>query len=337
MTITISHSHADGTLLTGTARGDGSAEAIKSVRNRLTARTLWRWSGNLGAWYIQRSRDKAADRQNIEATKQALQDAGFDVEVDIDDTRRSAAEVEDARNERQAERVDRLDARADRKHAAADAADARERAASAALPEGGEPIKIGHHSEQRHRNAIERARTALSKSVEADRAARQADERAATAATTTERRYAPSVIRRRIERLSAELRKQERARDGHTRTLFTDGRGVKHVETFNPATGAYRDRILGEIDRLTDEIGYWKDQLDAAVAAGAALWDKTTIVVGDQIIASRIPYRVLKVNTKTVRVEGRFGGGLVPYSDITTVSTHDGKPVTITDGARAVG
>lgn len=336
MTITISHSHSEGTLLTGTARGDGSAEAIKSVKNRLTARTLWRWSGNLGAWYIQRSRDKGADHQSIEATKQALQAAGFAVEVDIDDTRRSAAEVEEARNERQIQLVDRLDARADRKHAAADAAAARERAASAALPEGGEPIKIGHHSEQRHRKAIERAHTALSKSVAADRAARQADERAATAATTTERRYAPPVIRRRIERLTADLRKQERARDGHTRTLYTDGRGVKHVETTAPATGAHRDRVLGEIDRLNDEIGYWKGQLDVAVAAGAALWDKTTIVVGDMIVATRTPYRVLKVNTKTVRVEGRFGGGLLPYSDITKVFNHEGKPVTITDGARSI-
>ncbi|MFT2707525.1 DUF3560 domain-containing protein [Clavibacter zhangzhiyongii] len=56
-----------------------------------------------------------------------------------------------------ADRVDALDAKAKRKAGAEVADDERAAAARRRLPEGGEPIKVGHHPEGRHRNAIAKA------------------------------------------------------------------------------------------------------------------------------------------------------------------------------------
>lgn len=161
--LTITHTHAEGTLIDGTSRGDGSAEILKAQR--------WRWSRNLGSWYIPQSRDRRAKLPQINATATALRAAGFTVELDIDDTYRPTACVEADKIARQAARVDALDAKADRKAGTAEAAWAADQAAHDALPEGGEPIKVGHHSETRHRRAVEKSWNALSKAVAAEREA----------------------------------------------------------------------------------------------------------------------------------------------------------------------
>ena len=83
--LTITHTHAEGTLIGGTTRGDGSAEILKPQR--------WRWSRNLGAWYVPQSRDRLARRAQINSTAAALRAAGFTVEVDIDDDYRPTAQV----------------------------------------------------------------------------------------------------------------------------------------------------------------------------------------------------------------------------------------------------
>ncbi|MFE5808361.1 hypothetical protein [Streptomyces sp. NPDC056491] len=49
----------NGTLAEGTARGDGSAEILKGH--------YFRWSRNLGCWYLPHSRDRAADRVTLNA------------------------------------------------------------------------------------------------------------------------------------------------------------------------------------------------------------------------------------------------------------------------------
>lgn len=41
----------EGTLIEGTSRNDGTAEVLKSCG--------WRWSRNLGAWFVPQSRDQA--------------------------------------------------------------------------------------------------------------------------------------------------------------------------------------------------------------------------------------------------------------------------------------
>ena len=329
--LTITHTHAEGTLIEGTSRGDGSADVLKAVSGRGGA---WRWSRNLGSWYVQRSRDTRAKTALINATKAALEKAGFTVTVDIDDTYRTTEDAETAAVARQEQRAEALEAKADRKAAAAQSAWANEQHAHSLLPPMGQPILVGHHSEARHRKAIERADTATRKAIDATDAAETAASRAAAAAGTTGFRYAPAVIRRRIERLNADLRRLERTRDGHTRTVFVDGRGVKHVETIVPAGGAYRDRVLADITHTQDQITYWTRQLEQAAQAGAAVWDAATIVPGDLVHLWGEWTPVAKVNTKTVRVAGY--GGLLPFDKITRVRTADGAAVRIVGGVRTI-
>lgn len=335
MLVTITHSHAEGTLVEGTRRGDGSAEVLKAVVNPYTgSRGAWRWSRNLGSWYVPRSRDSRANTALIDATKTALESAGFTVAVEIDDTYRSTAAVEAAAVVRQEGRVEALNAKAERKSSAADAAWAAEQRAVNALPPGGEPIKVGHHSERRHRKAIERAHTATGKAVTATDEAKEAARRAAAAGGTTRSRYAPGVIRRRLDRLSADLRRFERARDGYTRTLFTDGRGIKHVETHDPAAGAYRERVLSEIGRVEDQIEYWSGELAKAAESGAQVWVADAIEVGDRVRYWGGWGAVAKVNTKSVGIAGHRGR--LPFDAITAVTTSDNRPVRIVAGARVV-
>ena len=77
MTITISHTPTDGTLVEGTSRGDGTNTILKSAG--------FRWFRTLGLWGIAGSRDRDPQRGRIEKAAAALRAAGHAVEVSIDD------------------------------------------------------------------------------------------------------------------------------------------------------------------------------------------------------------------------------------------------------------
>jgi hypothetical protein len=154
-------------LIDGTSRGDGSAEVLKAVVNPYTGRAgAWRWSRNLGSWYVARSRDTRANTALIDATKVTLEAAGFTVAVEIDDTYRSAAEVEADAVARQEGRVAALGAKAERTAAVADVAEQRARDLAERMPLG-QPILVGHHSEARMRKAYANIENASRASVAA--------------------------------------------------------------------------------------------------------------------------------------------------------------------------
>lgn len=333
-TLTITHSHAEGTLIDGTSRGDGSGEILKVQR--------WRWSRNLGSWYIPQSRDRLAKLSSIDATVSALRGAGFEVEIQIDDTYRPTAEVESDKIDRQKGRVEALDAKAERKAGAAEAAWDVERAAYAALPEGGEPIKIGHHSESRHRNAVDKAWNKLGKAVLSEREAARARGRADAAAETTHARYAPVSVARRIAKLTAELRSHERTRDGYTRTLFTNSQtGEKYVEPHDPAQGAHRDRVLEEIGRVTDELSYWEGVRAQHIADGkVTTFSREVVTKGDHVYYVGKWNEVVRVNAKTVAIRSIVGGSWtdrIPYTEIRALRTAECIPVRVVNGARVIG
>lgn len=200
----ITHTHEAGTLIDGTSKGDGTAQTLKQ--------NGWRWGRSISAWYLPQSRDRLPQLHTITRTQAALEAAGFEVEVetDIDHDHRTTAEVEAGKIARQADRVDALAGKAERKAIASDTAWTRARAAHDRLPEGGEPIKIGHHSETRHRNVIARADKAMCKSVEASANATHAQYLADAATHTTDARYRPATVANRIQALGVELRKLER-------------------------------------------------------------------------------------------------------------------------------
>lgn len=150
MSLTITHTHADGTMIDGTSRGDGTAEILRA--------NGWRWGRSIGMWFVAQTRlvsFPARAQRVVAATVTALEQAGFAVTVEADWT--VPDDSLDARIAQQKERIAALEAKLSRKTAAEAAASDRDRAASDALPYGGEPIKIGHHSEGRHRSAIDKA------------------------------------------------------------------------------------------------------------------------------------------------------------------------------------
>ena len=111
--ITIAHSPGEGTVIHGTARGDGTNLVIKSVRDG------WRFSRHIGAegaWYLPHTRDRDADRARLERLAAALHEAGHHAEIHVDDTPRDAATVEADRADRVTGRVERYTELADARH-----------------------------------------------------------------------------------------------------------------------------------------------------------------------------------------------------------------------------
>ncbi|MFF2388905.1 DUF3560 domain-containing protein [Agromyces sp. NPDC058104] len=318
-TITLEHTHAGGTLARGTARGDGSAEVLKSCG--------WRWGRSIGAWFIPSSRDHLPNDWKIDRTRKALEAAGFTVELDVSRELRDMAEVEAGKIERQADRVEALEAKAERKAGAADAADDRARRALDSLPYGGEPIKIGHHSERRHRNAIAKADRAMGASVAADREATKAAERAEIAARTTDHRYDPQTVARRIERLAPEMRKLERSvktsNDNAERYAAAHADDPERIERYN----AHTARLVAMLEEKRQQIAFWEGVRAEQIADGVAGdFSPETIAKGD-VVGFRFDDAaiVTRVNPKGVSVvywprwdSGRMNGQTVPYGDIKT-------------------
>ena len=311
MTIEITHNAPEGTLVHGTVRGDGTNTILKAAG--------FRWFPTLGLWGIAGSRDHQPNRYKIERAAAALRAAGHPVSVDVDDTHRSTAEAEADKAQRQEQRVDALNAKAERKAAAAEAAWETEHRAVEALPPGGEPIKIGHHSERRHRNAIARAHDATRRAIEATDLAHQARSRAEAAASTTGHRYNPVTVKNRIEKLQAAQRGDQHILDGHRRVV---ARSATHeyVDEFGPATGSYRDQVIARMAQRGDEITYWTAIYADLQASGAAsTHSRDSISTGDLIKYRGHWYPVVRVNPKSVSVrlhEGASWTNTIGYHEI---------------------
>lgn len=306
--LSITHTAAEGTLIEGTSRGDGTAEVLKA--------SGWRWSRTLGSWYVPQSRDRDAKTWIIHSTADRLRAAGYDVEVDIDNTSRPTDQVEADRIERQEQRVDALNAKADRLAGRAAAADV----ALNAMPRYplGQPILIGHHSEGRMRRDLARLDRAMRTAIDATSTAVEAAARADSAAATTRDRYNPLTVGNRIETLEADIRRLKRERDGHTRTLFTRPDGTTDIDTFPAATGPYRDQIQRRIDTLGDQVVYWRNVLKEAVKAGeVTLYDSTTVAAGDEVQVHGTWHVVVRANKRTVTLPtGYSWTQTVPYRHI---------------------
>jgi len=135
-------------------------------------------------------------------------------------------------DERRDSRVERLRSRADK---ARGEAQSRYDASGRDLPPWGEPIKIGHHSERRHRRALDRSHANMSMSVEATRRAVRLDARADAAEDNT---AISSDDPRALERLKSKLAQMEAAREETKRKnrLARQGRLPDAENPLNPAS-----------------------------------------------------------------------------------------------------
>lgn len=314
MSIEISHSAEEGTLVHGTSRGDGTNAILKA--------NGFRWFRTLGLWGLPNSRDRQPKLGAIARAAHALRAAGYEVSTNIDTTHRAVAEAEADRSQRATDRAEALDTKADRKAHAAQAAWDAEARASAAVPPDGQPILIGHHSETRHRRSIERARAKLSAAVDAQHAADTAAQRAATAARADAHRHHPVTVKNRIEKMKAEQRKDKRTLDGHSRVV---ARTATHTyrDEFPPATGEYREQVIARMAQRADEIAYWEQVYADMQAAGtASTYDRTTIAKGDFVKYRGHWYNVVRVNAKSVSVPLFAGAGFTHTIGYHEISGH---------------
>lgn len=276
-TVTITHTPQDGTLIDGAAKGDGTADILNSAG--------WRFSRNLGGWYVPRSRDSAPRWPLIDVTRHQLQQAGFDVDVEVDYHQRDAEQVETDRLARMQDRAAAMIGQAERAHARAAGAEQRLAHADSRLPGNGQPILVGHHSENRHRRAIERAQTALSASVDADHAAAEAARRADVAGAAVDSRYNPVTVVNRVERIAAELRRlgRELARPGL------------------PATA--RPHLEEQVAVLEQEHALWTRVHAEQVARGEVTdYGPHNVAAGDLVRIRGHWHQVVRANKKTVTV-----------------------------------
>lgn len=281
--LTITHNHEAGTIIDGTSKGDGSADVLKANR--------WRWGRSIAAWYVPQSRDRRANRHRIEATAAALREAGFEVETVIDDTPRPTAEVEAGKIARQADRVEALEAKADRKSAAADAAWEAAKRDLGRLPEGGEPIKVGHHSEGRHRAA----------------------ERAETASHTTGARYNPVTVANRIEKIAADIRRAEREIEADRYDPE-----VGYLPASDELKAARAKRAAPRLAELRDKLEFWEGVRAEQIADRTATGYTREQIQNGDLVKIRGHWReVVRANPKTVSVTtGYSWTDTAPYAEI---------------------
>lgn len=300
-TIEINHTRAEGTILTGSRKGDGIFEIVRGYG-------FW-FSRNVTGLYIKRSQDNEAQMWRINGAADALRAAGHEVTVTIDeDERRSFAEAEAARGERAEERVERFSDRAGRAVASADARRATADQISQRF-EFGQPILVGHHSERRARRDADRIDSHMRKSFEdRDRAGYWAN-RASASEGYAEYRNDPHRTLRRLERLRADLRGQER----------------HHAQAVEKGWSSV-DRSARRIRDLTEEIAYWEEVVEKAKAEGVKVWGPDDFAPGDYVYYERSWYQVARVNPKTLSVAWNLR--LAPKQVMTLAdATYDGGRV----------
>lgn len=313
-TITISHTPEEGTLVDGDPR----------PHHQVMKDAGFRYSRNVG-WYIRGSRDRLPQTWRIEQAAKGLRDAGFEVTVDIDQTVRPTALVEEDRAERIAARQDALDDKADRKAGEADALLDRAHDLASIIPLGQPPMP-GHHSYRRdvsYRAKIDRT---YDRGFERLGEAREAERKANASRSNEDRRETAPVTIRRIERLEAEARDIERklapcTQSGRKMKPEAAGQSLRCPGCYNhftvgedllfPAHGGRVDapadwvqRIELRATQIEEDVAYWREHLRTLQEEhGVVLLGPADFAKGDRVYSNGHPATVIRVNKKSLTVE----------------------------------
>ena len=326
--ITIKHTHEDGTLVHGTSKGDGVYELIGP---RTAAR--FRFFPSIKMIGIPQSRDHLAKRWQIDQARKALEAAGFEVVVEIDDTPRDVAEVKADRAGRLDDRYERLTAKAARNAAESEAR--RARADEIADARNGQPRLAGHHS-ARHWDADQKR---LEQNDRAAHAAYREAERAAAAASVVGSadayRERPPVIIRRIDRLEAELRQTMHHING-TRPA-NDWRGAYYAPERKPASGEWLEQLTARKTFLEHQLEADRAALAEHEASGYIRLTRETIHKGDTVFWGATwgdgvaGATVTRVNPKTVTLNRTKYPRTLPYEQIKRAECpHEDTTTTVT-------
>jgi len=191
----------------------------------------------------------------------------------------------------------------------------------------GEPIKIGHHSEKRHRALIERNFARMGKCVEESKKAEYYSDRAQTAKYTAEgAQYSnPIYLGNRIKECEAKLRELNRYLSGIGFVCKTTG-GITTKN--NPATLNESEaiRYTNRINEENDKLAFFKDKL---LTCGIEIHTKESLKERKctHVKYGGSWYPVKSFNGKTVTVlnwmniSGNAWTWAVPYTDIKGIKT----------------
>lgn len=280
--IQITHTEEEGTLVRGTSRDDKVGPAMRA--------NGFKWSRNLKAWYAPRSRDKRPNSYKISRLHQALKDQGLDVGLDVDRRMGDAQRREDRRDQRSADRIAALGEKVQRKQAAANAAWNTHFNRVDELPPDGEPIKVGHHSEKRHRRALDNAWKSLGRAVDAGKAVEDAQYRMEAAERSRRSRNRPQTVANRIEKLEKQIKK--------SRDQLNGAPAYKGGAPRAPLTGDRRIRALNAIDADMQDLNLQRAIFEQLKADGKVV-DIHDLNPGDKVKLYGEWVPVVKVNKTT--------------------------------------
>lgn len=273
MSLTLTHTMSDGTILTGDCRPHHQIAKDHGLR----------WSRQLGAWYVPMSRDRRP--RDLSTMVAAFETVGLSVEVEMNTTRRTIAEIESDRADRLEHRQERLERASERVGAESDARYARYRQDADMIPSG-QPILVDHYSAPRHRKALERMDRNMGKSVELSRESDELARRAQASAANQSHRESAPVTLRRIAKLESEIRDIDR----------------RLARPLNPETAdEYRARMNAVRVGLTEQVAYWREHLASLESDGVKIYGPADFKVGDRI---QRPHHgiVERVNAKSLTV-----------------------------------
>ncbi|MGR9587118.1 DUF3560 domain-containing protein [Pandoraea sputorum] len=148
----------------------------------------------------------------------------------------------------------------------------------------GQPILVGHHSEARHRRALERQDTNIRKAIETGKRAESWARRAAGAEANAARKVSLPVRHRRVKVLEAAARKQRRN--------ISAGGNESEIQWANRWLAHYEARIAYEREMLAAAGGCAATQHDFAVGG-------TVTVRGEKLVVLRVNRSGTEVNSLT--------------------------------------
>ncbi|HZC08365.1 MAG TPA: DUF3560 domain-containing protein [Ktedonobacterales bacterium] len=254
----------------------------------------WRWSGYRKQWYNNR-------RWPTVPACVAVEDGG------------ECAYAE--------ERADRLQDRAAAHVEKSNAAYKRSHDLVSMIPLG-QPILVGHHSERADRNRRAKSWAAMDKSVAEAKTADRLDDAAKSSAAHQAYKQTPEAMQRRVDRLSAELRKMRRHVDGRIAWLAQHGEEAQEGDReYLRRMASVESEIADLQQRIADAGGIKADRL----AAVGIIAEK-----GDLVKIHGFTGIVQRVNPKTYTVKMSHDGWTLKL-DRTRLQAilrkHDGSPV----------
>jgi hypothetical protein len=307
--ITITHNRAEGTLVQGTARGDGSNAPLKAAG--------FRWSRQLSCWYLPHSRDNLSKSWAIRRAVDALKAAGFEVTTEIDDSApgRDMAEIESERADRAEARAERFSEYAGNASERAASTYAQARQMSEAIPFG-QPMMPDHYSYNRDRNYRNRMQRTYERSfAEMGKAEHWADRSQAAEANQRHRESVPVTLRR-IEKLEADARRLQRGIDGRMDYVQQDD-GEYKLQLVKPQ-GRYLERLTSQLAGVQAQITYWRKHVEES---GAKVWGPADFTAGDFVHGRWGWAEVLRVNPKSLTIP--WGSNAVHLPVVTRDNVKD--------------